>query len=260
MPINISNDLSTTYRLPSKFSLYQTMDIQQNRLSNDWHLVWDAWSFQQALENKSQAILLSISACEILNLARYQANKGHLLQRYAEIASEAKAYNIQIGAHISCVSGSPFSAEVDCSKLRLLVEQLIDLGCRQIVLADTCSRADSAMVETINHLLLKQYPQAQFSWQFNDASAMAFSNIQAAIGTGMTHLSACLAGVDKTQLAQWQFPNLSTEDLTFLLQAMGYCQQLDFSSFVQKALLMCQQSQIPYQSQSGTAWLAARAY
>lgn len=258
MPHITSNDLSSTYQLTSELNLYQIVDIQCGRLANDWHLVWDAWSFQQALENKAQAILLSISACESLNIARYRATQGHLLAFYAEIIDEAKAYNLRVGAHISCVSGSPVNPVIDTALLAKLVSKLVNLGCEHVVLADTCARADVGMVQQMSRQLLAQHSAAQLSWQFNDASGMALANIQAAIALKMSHFTATLAGIDKTQLGQWQFANLSTEDLTFLLQAMGYCQQLNFSDFVQKALRLCQQSAIDYQSQSGTAWLAAR--
>ena len=56
------------------------------------------------------------------------------------VMEKAKAQNIRVRGYVSMVMGCPFDGEVEPSKVRWVVERLLELGCYEISLGDTVGK------------------------------------------------------------------------------------------------------------------------
>ena len=98
---------------------------------------------------------------------------------------------------------------------------LLDAGADRIGLADTVGYADPAWVKRLFEQALKVAGATLCCGHFHDTRGLALANVAAALDMGITRFDASLAGLGGCPFAPGASGNATTEDLAFMLEAMG---------------------------------------
>ena len=89
-------------------------------------------------------------------------------------------------------------------------------------LCDTIGIADPAQVKGLIAVLQEAYPDLGLMVHFHDTRGSGLANSLAAIEAGVVRLQSALGGLGGCPFAPGASGNLSTEDLVWVLEEMGY--------------------------------------
>lgn len=126
-----------------------------------------------------------------------------------------------IRAYISCAWDCPFSGPINNSSVIVVAKALEDMGCHEIVLADTSGKASPDQVERLISKCLDSLERAKLAVHFHNTYGLAQVNTLVALQQGISRIDASIAGLGGCPSAPNAGGNLVTEDFLFLLNQMG---------------------------------------
>ena len=112
------------------------------------------------------------------------------------------------------------------------MQALLDAGADGVSLADTVGFADPAAVARLFERARHVAGDRLWCGHFHDTRGLALANIHAAMLTGVRRFDASLGGLGGCPHAPGASGNVSTEDLAFMLKAMGRAPELDVQSLI----------------------------
>lgn len=93
----------------------------------------------RALQQGAREIIIFTSPSEFFCQSNLHCSKAESLQRFIPLVARAKAQKVMVHAYISCIVSCPEEGKIAPARVAKLAGQLIDLGCTEICLSDTCS-------------------------------------------------------------------------------------------------------------------------
>lgn len=133
--------------------------------------------------------------------------------------------------------------EKGCHYLVDFLKDYIDAGMTTCCLCDTIGIADPAQVKAVIGALKAAYPTLNLQVHFHDTRGLGMVNTMAAIESGITEVQSALGGLGGCPFAPGASGNLSTEDMIWMLNEMGYETGIEFSKVL--AAAKYQASHIP---------------
>ncbi len=116
----------------------------------------------------------------------------------------------------------PFDGVVPLDHLRGVVARLVEMGFGEISLSDTLGKAHPDQVEQAVAVMRDDFPQTTFSLHLHDTYGMGLANVVAGLRQGVRAFDGALGGIGGCPFAPGAAGNVATEDVVFMLQAMGY--------------------------------------
>jgi hydroxymethylglutaryl-CoA lyase len=129
----------------------------------------------------------------------------------------------------------PFDGVVPLDHLRGVVARLVEMGFGEISLSDTLGRADPDQVEQAVAVMRDAFPQTTFSLHLHDTYGMGLANVVAGLRQGVRAFDGALGGIGGCPFAPGAAGNVATEDVVFMLQAMGYDTGIDLDALAAAA-------------------------
>lgn len=140
--------------------------------------------------------------------------------------------------------GCPFEGKYDDPQAVVdFLKDYIDAGMTTCCLCDTIGIADPAQVKAVIGALKAAYPTLNLQVHFHDTRGLGMVNTMAAIESGITEVQSALGGLGGCPFAPGASGNLSTEDMIWMLNEMGYETGIEFSKVL--AAAKYQASHIP---------------
>jgi hydroxymethylglutaryl-CoA lyase len=124
----------------------------------------------------------------------------------------------------------PFDGPVSADQVGRLVGPLVDMGLDEISLADTLGKADPQQVEVTVDAMRERFPQITFGLHLHNTYGMALANVVAGLDHGIAQFDAALGGIGGCPFAPGAAGNVATEDVVFMLHAMGVQTGIDMDS------------------------------
>lgn len=115
----------------------------------------------------------------------------------------------------------PFDGIVPAARVVRMVGALVDMGLTEISLADTLGRADPAQVQNTVAAARAAFPDIEFGLHLHNTYGMALANLVAGLDEGVAQYDAALGGIGGCPFAPGAAGNVGTEDVVFMLDAMG---------------------------------------
>jgi hydroxymethylglutaryl-CoA lyase len=115
----------------------------------------------------------------------------------------------------------PFDGIVPTEQVDRLVSALVDMGLTEISLADTLGKADPQRVERTVRAMRAGYPQVSFGLHLHNTYGMALANVLVGLNEGVAQYDSALGGIGGCPFAPGAAGNVATEDVVFMLHAMG---------------------------------------
>ena len=184
-------------------------------------LVPNMFGFQMAKENKVRELCLVLCVTESMNLKNINRNIKDSIAEFNEIIKESKKEGIRTKCYISVAFHCPYEGKVDPGHVSALIDEIIDNGIDEIVIADTIGAANPLEVRELLRRQLANNDNTKYSVHFHDTKALALSNIYASLEEGISKFDSSIGGLGGCPFAPGASGNLATEDLVGMLYMMN---------------------------------------
>ncbi len=188
--------------------------------------------FEGALASGATEVVIFGAASEAFSQRNINCSIAESIDRFSEVARAAKANNIRLRAAVSVAFGCPYQGEVAIDSVVDVVKRFRDMGCDEIGIADTIGVGAAGRVRDVFAAAAKHYPMAQTSGHFHDTYGQGVANALACVEVGIRRLDSSIAGLGGCPYAKGATGNVATEDIVYMLHAMGYATGLDFEQLV----------------------------
>jgi hydroxymethylglutaryl-CoA lyase len=178
---------------------------------------------ERALEGDADLMLLPLSASHAHSLANLRKTPDEVVAELARIraARDASGRKTLIEGGVGTAFGCTMQGEVKAAEVLRLLQALLDAGADRVSLADTVGYADPAAVSRLFEQALRLAGDRLWCGHFHDTRGLALANVCAALQQGVARFDASLAGIGGCPHAPGASGNAATEDLAFMLEAMG---------------------------------------
>jgi hydroxymethylglutaryl-CoA lyase len=178
---------------------------------------------ERALDGDADLMILPLSASHAHSLANLRKTPDEVVAELARIraARDASGRKTLIEGGVGTAFGCTLQGAVEPAEVLRLMQALLDAGADRVSLADTVGYADPLSVSRLFEQALKIAGDRFCCGHFHDTRGLALANVLAAAQLGVARFDASLAGIGGCPHAPGASGNASTEDLGFMLAAMG---------------------------------------
>ena len=189
---------------------------------------------ERALEGDADLMILPLSASHAHSLANLRKTPDEVVAELGRIraARDASGRKTPIEGGVGTAFGCTLQGAVEPAEVLRLMQALLDAGADRVSLADTVGYADPLSVSRLFEQALKIAGDRFCCGHFHDTRGLALANVLAAAQLGVTRFDASLAGIGGCPHAPGASGNASTEDLGFMLAAMGIDTGLDMDALL----------------------------
>lgn len=181
---------------------------------------------QAAIAAGADKITLPLSVSESHSLANLRRSHDQVIEEAARIADAIRALPQARRPHfegsLSTVFGCTIEGSIPMPQMLSLAERLMKAGCDEIGLSDTTGYADPKSVKTVvKEVRGAVGDEAVRGIHLHNTRGLGLANALAALEMGIDTIDASLGGIGGCPFAPGASGNIVTEDLVFMLQAMG---------------------------------------
>jgi len=211
---------------------------------------------ERALDADADLMLLPLSASHAHSLANLRKTPDEVVAELGRIraARDASGKQTLIEGGVGTAFGCTIQGRVEPSEVLRLLQALLDAGADRVSLADTVGYADPASVSRLFEQALKVAGDRLWCGHFHDTRGLALANVCAALELGIARFDASLAGIGGCPHAPGASGNASSEDLAFMLAAMGVDTGIDLPALL--ALRARVAEWLEGEQTNGTLWRA----
>lgn len=184
---------------------------------------------EAGLKTVSPVISLSVSHNQN-NVRRTHEQSFDELKRIMDTFPE-----LNINLDVATAFGCPFEGRMTVPALVDFVGKLYDLGIRSFNICDTIGVAYPTQIRETFQALMAAYPDVHFSVHIHDTRNMGILNSLEAVRCGVDTVQTTLGGLGGCPFAPGASGNLSTEDMVWMLNEMGFKTGVSFSKVLEAA-------------------------
>lgn len=189
-------------------------------------LVPNAKGAEAAIRAGAHKITLPLSVSETHSLANLRRSHEQVIGEAIAIANLVRALPATDRPHfegsLSTAFGCTLEGAIPDAQIVRLAAALMDAGCDEVGLSDTTGYADPRAVKHLIGLVRGVVgDDALTGIHLHNTRGLGLANALAALECGLTTLDASLGGIGGCPFAPGASGNIVTEDLVFMLEAMG---------------------------------------
>ena len=133
----------------------------------------------------------------------------------------------RVAGGLATAFGCTIEGAVDEERVRRIAVEVAEAGADAIILADTVGYGQPAAVERVFRRVIADAAPLPVSGHFHDTRGLGLANVLAALDAGARAFDASLGGLGGCPYAPGATGNIVTEDLVFMLEAMGFATGID---------------------------------
>ena len=189
---------------------------------------------QNAYELGLKKVCYVVSLSKSHNKANINRTHEQSLEAFKEIR---QAYpDMAIIVDLATTFGCPFEGKFyNVEPAIAFIKDYVDAGMTECCLCDTIGIADPAQIKSVIAAVKDAYPTLDLQVHLHDTRGLGMANSIAAIESGVTKVQSALGGLGGCPFAPGASGNLSTEDLVWGLNEMGYDTGIKFSKILAAA-------------------------
>lgn len=189
-------------------------------------LVPNARGAEAALVAGADKLTLPLSVSETHSMANLRRSHAQVIEEARAIAAMIAALPAGHRPHfegsLSTAFGCTLEGPIPDAQIARLAEQLMAAGCDEVGLSDTTGYADPSAVRRLIRLVWDTVGrEALTGIHLHNTRGLGLANVLAALDAGLTTFDASLGGLGGCPFAPGASGNIVTEDLVFMLEAMG---------------------------------------
>ncbi|NLG77740.1 MAG: hydroxymethylglutaryl-CoA lyase [Xanthomonadaceae bacterium] len=193
---------------------------------------------QLAVEAGAHKITLPLSASETHSLKNLRRTHAQVLDEVCSIATMLRELPAESRPHfeggISTAFGCTIEGDVPERTIVELAEKLMHAGCDEVGLADTSGYANPAQVKRLVKAVRAAVGETALNGlHLHNTRGLGLANVLAGLDVGITTFDSSLGGLGGCPFAPGASGNVVTEDLVFMLEAMGLDTGIDLERLLQ---------------------------
>lgn len=193
---------------------------------------------QAAITAGADKITLPLSVSESHSMANLRRSHDQVIDEVTAIASLIaelpRSKRPHFEASLSTVFGCTIEGAIPRAQILRLAERLMAAGCDEIGLSDTTGYADPRAVRDMVRDVRGVVGAAALTGiHLHNTRGLGLANVVAALEAGLTTLDSSLGGIGGCPAAPGASGNIVTEDLVFMLQAMGLSTGIDLPKLLE---------------------------
>jgi hydroxymethylglutaryl-CoA lyase len=189
----------------------------------------------RAMEAGAHKITLPVSVSHAHSLANVRKTPDQMMdevRRICEARDELpKDKRPKIESGLSTVFGCTIQGEVKESEVLRLAVASMEAGCDEVGLADTTGMANPAQIRRLYKLVEAEIGHVA-GLHIHNTRGLGLANVLAGLDIGVRTFDASLAGLGGCPFAPGASGNVVTEDLVYLLEAMGFRTGVDLDKLI----------------------------
>lgn len=192
---------------------------------------------QAAVAAGAHKITLPLSASETHSLKNLRRNHAEVLEEVRGIADLLRSLppgqRPKFEGGLSTAFGCTLEGPVPADKVVRLGEALMQAGCDEVGLSDTTGYANPAQVRDLVRRLRAAVGEDAFAGlHLHNTRGLGLANVMAGLEAGVTTFDSSLGGLGGCPFAPGASGNIVTEDLVFMLEAMGLRTGIDLPALL----------------------------
>jgi hydroxymethylglutaryl-CoA lyase len=201
-------------------------------------LVPNMKGLERAIEAGVTSIAIFTASSETFNKRNINMSIEESFENYAPVAARAREEGIRVRGYVSTAFGCPYEGDVPPEKVLEVSARLLDIGCYEVSIGDTIGVGTPMQVQGVIGVLLQVIPASRLAMHFHDTRGTALANTLAALEMGIATFDASSGGLGGCPYAPGASGNLATEDLVYMLDAMGIDTGVDMNRLVQASAII----------------------
>ncbi|MCY0853183.1 hydroxymethylglutaryl-CoA lyase [Cupriavidus sp. D39] len=189
---------------------------------------------QGAFEAGVHKVTLPVSVTDEHSTANIRKTTAQMIEEVRNVVGlrNERFPNVQIEAGVSVAFGCTISGTVTDDQTMRMCLAMAECGVDEVGLSDTSGYANPAQVRRLFRRLQSEVGRKAGGAHFHNTRGQGLANVVAALDAGVTTIDASQAGLGGCPYAPGATGNIVTEDLAFLLEAMGYDTGVDIDKLV----------------------------
>jgi hydroxymethylglutaryl-CoA lyase len=193
---------------------------------------------EAAVEAGVHKITLPLSVSETHSLRNVRRTHAQMLEEARAIAAMIAALPAvrrpTFEGGLSTAFGCTIEGKVPPERVVSLAESLMAAGCDEVGLADTSGYANPAQVrDLVRRVHAAVGAHALSGLHLHNTRGLGLANVVAGLEVGITTFDSSLGGLGGCPFAPGASGNIVTEDLVFMLEAMGLHTGIDLTKLLQ---------------------------
>ena len=167
--------------------------------------------------------------------SRKNVRKSHpeMLDEIRAAAAIAEAAGVYFAVGLATAFGCTIEGAVPEDQVVRLAEAAVAAGAKELSLSDTTGYADPAQVRRlVRKVTAAVGADLMTTLHLHNTRGLGLANALAGLDEGITTLDASLGGLGGCPFAPGASGNIVTEDLAFMLHAMGYDTGIDLAALL----------------------------
>ena len=192
---------------------------------------------QAAIAAGADKLTLPLSVSETHSLRNVRRTHAQMLDEARAIATLIREQPADrrpsFEGSLSTAFGCTIEGPISDATLTRLAQGLMDAGCDEVGLSDTSGYANPAQVKRLIELVRSVVGDEALSGvHLHNTRGLGLANALAALDMGITTLDSSLGGIGGCPFAPGASGNIVTEDLVFMLDAMGLRTGIDLTALL----------------------------
>jgi hydroxymethylglutaryl-CoA lyase len=200
---------------------------------------------EAALKAGAHKITVPFSASETHSLKNVRRSHAQMLDEVRNIASLIRAQppgkRPKFEGGMSTAFGCTYEGDVPADKVVRLAEQLREAGCDEVGLSDSVGFANPMQVKTLVTRVRAVVGKGGFAGlHLHNTRGLGLANVVAGLEVAVQTFDSSMAGIGGCPFAPGATGNIVTEDLVFMLEAMGIKTGIDFHKLLEARRILAE--------------------
>jgi hydroxymethylglutaryl-CoA lyase len=196
-------------------------------------LVPNAKGAARAIEAGVHGMSIPFSISETHSIKNVRKDHAAMLDEIATVARMAENAGVHFAVGLATAFGCTIEGHVPEDTVVRLAEAAVAAGAQELSLSDTTGYADPAQVKRLVRKVQAAVGADRLTTlHLHNTRGLGLANVLAGLEEGITTFDASLGGIGGCPFAPGASGNIVTEDLVFMLQAMGLKTGIDIEKLL----------------------------
>ncbi|MFV0284121.1 MAG: hydroxymethylglutaryl-CoA lyase [Castellaniella sp.] len=177
--------------------------------------------FEAAMAAGATEVAIFAAASEGFSQRNINCSIAGSIGRFVPVVEAARRAGIRVRGYVSCVIGCPYDGPIDPAQVAAVARDLSELGCYEVSLGDTIGVGTPASVQRMLAAVAANVPVSRLAGHYHDTYGMAIANVMASWQFGLRSFDSSVSGLGGCPYAKGASGNVATEDVVYLLHALG---------------------------------------
>ncbi len=192
---------------------------------------------EAAIRSGAHKLTLPFSASETHSLKNVRRTHAQMLDEARNIAAlvreQPEDRRPRFEGGLSTAFGCTYEGDVPADRVVRLAGLLCEAGCDEVGLADSVGYANPAQVQDLVRRVRTAVGVERFAGlHLHNTRGLGLANVVAGLEVGVNTFDSSMAGIGGCPFAPGATGNIVTEDLVFMLQAMGLNTGIDLEKLL----------------------------